>query len=103
MYPHILKNYLNFNYGRSYEGFPILKKKIYQSNGKKKGKGLKNKKLRPYGIKQQVILKNLYILQNKMIFNLTFIAKFWHSAENETKKSESFNHSHIIYLFCTIL
>jgi len=91
MYPHILKNYLNFNYGRSYEGFPILKKKIYRSNGKRKGKGLKNKRLRPYGIKQQAILKNfdtLQNIQNKMIFNLTFIAKFWHSAHRKMKRKK---------------
>lgn len=37
MYTHILKNYLNFNYGRSYDSHPIMKKKIYRSNEKRKG------------------------------------------------------------------
>ncbi len=42
MYTHILKNCLNFNYGRSYENHVILEEK-YASNNRKR-KGLKDEK-----------------------------------------------------------
>jgi uncharacterized protein (DUF934 family) len=35
MHPYILKNYLNFNYGRSYGSRSILNEKYVYSNGKR--------------------------------------------------------------------
>lgn len=37
MHTHILKNYLNFNYGRSYDSHAILKEKYTQSHVRRKG------------------------------------------------------------------
>ncbi len=37
MYMHILNNYLNFNYGRSYNSHVISKEKYTKSDGKSKG------------------------------------------------------------------